>query len=54
MSKEKIMKKYILDDVNIMLWHNEKSMYYLNKKGEYVIVHFDSPQENPFYNERKK
>ena len=48
------MKKYILDDVHILISYDEKSMFYINKKSQYVIVHFDNLQENPFYNERKK
>ena len=48
------MKKYILDDILLLITHSEHQMIYINNNHKLTVVHFDNPNENPFYNERKK
>ena len=48
------MKKYILDDVSLLITFSEHQMIYINNNNKLTVVNFDSKTENPFYNERKK
>ena len=48
------MKKYILDDVNMLFHYSDYQIIYINNNHKLTVVNFDNPKENPFYNERKK
>lgn len=48
------MKKYILDDISLLITYSDYQLVYINNNHKLTVVNFDSKTENPFYNERKK
>ena len=48
------MKKYILDDISLLITYSKYQLVYINNNHKLTVVNFDDPKENPFYIERKK
>ena len=48
------MKKYILDDISLLITYSDYQLVYINNHNKLTVVNFDSKTENPFYIGRKK